>query len=86
MTGTISVFEVGPAGPGDLGALLLTAAVAGRGTASIELFGEGDPFRVSDTLYSFSPAAANPVPEPGTLILLGSGVAVAIRRIRRRSS
>ncbi|PYR73502.1 MAG: hypothetical protein DMF86_20310 [Acidobacteria bacterium] len=38
-------------------------------------------------LYSFTNAAsASPTPEPGTLILVASGAALAMRNRRRRSA
>jgi len=53
----------------------------GKGTATL-FFGDNDWF---STDYKFAAASAAPVPEPGTLLLFGSGaVAAFIRRRRQR--
>jgi PEP-CTERM motif len=68
--------------------LLLTAAT-GSGTATARLFWSGDPvFGFADEndriTYSFDSAAA-PVPEPASVILLGSGLVATLARRRRQS-
>jgi hypothetical protein len=87
MSGSISLFDFNGGFPSDTP--FLTAALSGRGFASTGYFGEeiDGSFRSSGIFYSFEPAPASAMPEPGTLTLLAGGLAtIAIRTKRRRRS
>ena len=74
MTGAVSIFERQGAG-----APLFTTTLTGSGTAGISLerdMGDGS-FSTGATGFSFEPAREAPVPEPGTLLLIAAGLAVA---------
>lgn len=82
MTGEVSFFQQLPFEPP--GPVLFTTALRGAGTASTGFFGgDGGIFRVSGTVFSFSPAPTA-TPEPGTVGLLGTGFVLLAGRLRRR--
>ena len=55
----------------------------GLGTASTSFVREGDVFRsTGNTTFQFQ----NVTPEPSSMLLLGTGVAMALRRVRRRGT
>jgi PEP-CTERM motif len=64
--------------------------LVGRGTVRVDLAwvrppdGEGDGWDFQHALYEFQTPAA--VPEPGTFVLVGSGIAGYLIRRRRRAS
>ena len=61
---------------------LFNAALIGQGTVTLEfLNGIGGRFFEPYVTYSFS--AADPIPEPGTWLLLATGAAVSARRWRK---
>ena len=64
------------------GTPLFAASLRGGGTARA-FFGGDSRLVVHDLHYMFEP---QPVPEPSTLFLVSTGIGVAIRRCRRRSS
>ena len=65
-------------------------AVEGRGIATVTLIpqviGPGEPnlWHTSNVRYDFSDASA--VPEPATLVLVGSGIVGCLLRRRQRAS
>jgi hypothetical protein len=67
------------------GTPLFTADLRGAGNVTFKIH-EGEPrqYNYSDLTYSFQPAT--PVPEPATLVLLGSGMAGFLLRSRRSST
>jgi hypothetical protein len=61
---------------------VVTHQLVGRGTARVDLAWGGEGWLFQHALYEFQ----TPVPEPGTFVLVGSGIAgYLIRRRRRRS-
>lgn len=78
-TGEVSGYDRLLEGPTELYPLF-TTTWAGRGTADVRFFGTrtgaGSFYTYLDTTYTF----ADPIPEPATLLLCGTGVAVLIRR------
>jgi hypothetical protein len=59
---------------------LFNASLVGQGTATLEfLEGIGGSYFEPYVTYTFS-ATPDPIPEPGTLLLLATGVAVSARR------
>jgi hypothetical protein len=82
MDGVISFFRQSPLEPP--GEQFFTTSLVGRGTASLSLFPRDDVFGVNATIYDFSPVSATQTPEPGTLVLLGSGLVAGVSRLRKR--
>jgi hypothetical protein len=72
-----SPFGVEPRPPVDL---------TGRGTATVDLtwISSQGGWDVRGATYVFAPLDAEPIPEPGTLILVGSGLAALVGRHRAR--
>jgi hypothetical protein len=69
------------------GVPLFTASLAGQGTASLVLVRDtGGAFLASATEFTFSPAPVNATPEPGTLVMLISGLAFGALRFRRAAT
>jgi hypothetical protein len=56
--------------------------LTGQGTATTHLERFGSGYAISGFTYEFSGEAASPTPEPGSILLLGTGV-VAVWRSRR---
>ena len=68
------------------GRLVFERSLTGAGTAGAAYFGEpGGPRLLEDSQPAFRFEAAEPVPEPATLVLVAAGAAVAAARRRRRS-
>jgi hypothetical protein len=81
-TGTLNIDRLGADGtrvPGQT----TTVRVQGQGIVTAHLQARGEGYAVPSFTYEF--AAANPTPEPGTLVLLATGSAWTITRRRRAS-
>jgi hypothetical protein len=80
----VGMFDV----PNDAGTASVRHTLSGAGTAIIDLSRAGnapadDPaWAVDSVRYQF--AAAEPVPEPGTMLLVGLGIAGLARRAQQR--
>jgi len=69
--------------PADDGLSMMTHTLTGSGTATISLREWGSAFwNVDAVRYEF--AAPQPVPEPGTMLLVGFGTVMIGRRLKRR--
>ena len=69
--------------PADGGLSMMTHTLTGSGTATISLREWGSAFwNVDAVRYEF--AAPQPVPEPGTMLLVGFGTVMIGRRLKRR--
>jgi hypothetical protein len=82
MTGHVTVFNPAPGG-----GTFLDTEITGTGVVTVEFIasdfsGDRTAFGIRNTTYTFG--ATQPVPEPTTLVLLGSGLAGAALRLRRR--
>jgi hypothetical protein len=69
--------------PGDLSQLLFDVTIIGTGTASVlpnPVSSENLYLNRSGVLFQFAAQELDPVPEPGTLLLVGGGLAVLIRK------
>jgi PEP-CTERM motif len=69
--------------PARTGAPAFTANLTGSGTVTFTIFpNEAGDYHFADLLYSFD--TVSPVPEPGTIALIGSGLVGLLARHRRR--
>jgi hypothetical protein len=83
MSGDFSAFLADPAISGPQTPVFSTL-VNGQGIAIIQLVGSGmpgDPRSVYSVTYNFQ---AEPIPEPATLLLLGSGLAGVAAKVKKR--
>jgi len=86
MSGTFSLFDFNPENRQTSDTPKFTAALTGRGIASIGYFGDevgSGSFRSNGILYRFE-APATVSPEQATLTLLASGLAAIAMRAQRR--
>ena len=90
-SGTILGFLEKPLTRGSDALPVFATSLVGRGLASaaftfVDLEGLGPTFTATDLRYDF--AATEPVPEPATIVLVGSGAAALVprRRAPRRRS
>jgi hypothetical protein len=78
---TLSGWLAGYASPDHSGPPIFSVMLTGRGTARLGLTRENGRYTFSSLDYDFEAA---PVPEPATLLLVGSGAALMWRRRQRR--
>jgi len=85
-TGRMLAFALTPQGQRPIGDFQL----AGQGTETIHFvrfgndFGNGAGFGAVSRVFTFSDPAASATPEPASLLLLGTGAALIVRRKSRR--
>jgi PEP-CTERM motif-containing protein len=85
MDGYVSLFQADPSNPFLPGDLLFTIPIAGHGIASVRLEPRAGMLSEMGVDYRFTKdTVVAATPEPGTVALLGSGLLVAVGRMRRQ--
>jgi hypothetical protein len=69
-----------------LGSPLFATQLSGQGTAGLSFFNHPSNTSITADGFGYEFSAAAPTPEPGSLLLFGTGVAWVASRCRGRSS
>ena len=84
---TMSGVLFGFPGRDRIGTPLFTVNLAGQGTASLDVVRDvGGDFLARASVFTFSAAPVSATPEPGTLVMLVSGLTFGVWSLRRRAA